>query len=194
MNEAETKPENDSAAEAPAATTQPEQAEDSTESTPTPEGQLKAAIAERDENHNRWLRAQADLENYRKRAQKDAEETRKYQVLSLMRDFLPGLDNLHRAMAAAEKSQSIDELTQGVQMVAQQFETILANHSLQPIEAVGKPFDPNLHEAVQQVPSNEHPPMTVIEEIERGFTLHDRVVRPCKVIVSCEPTQSNEED
>ena len=78
-------------------------------------------------------------------------------------------------------------------MVAEQFESILSSHALEPIEAAGKPFDPNKHEAVQQVPSDEHPPMTVIEEIERGFTLHDRVVRPSKVIVSSGPSEQTSE-
>jgi hypothetical protein len=117
---------------------------------------------ERDAHYNSWMHAQADLENYRKRAQREAEEIRRYHTTALLQDLLPGLDNLQRAISAAENSSNIEELLQGVRMVAEQFETILSKNSLKPIEAAGKPFDPNKHEAVQQIPSAEHPPMTVI--------------------------------
>lgn len=140
---------------------------------------------ERDDCHERWMRSQAELENYRRRANREMDEARKYQSLSLIRDLLPGLDNLRRALEAARKSSSIDELLTGVDMVMKQFDDTLARHSAQPIEALGQPFDPNLHEAIQQVPSAEHPPMTVIHELERGFVLNDRVIRPSKVVVSC---------
>jgi molecular chaperone GrpE len=149
--------------------------------------QLEAAIAERDENRNKWLRAEAELDNYRKRVQREAEELRKYQVLSLARELLPGLDNLGRALAAAQSSKNIDDLLQGVSMVAKQFDDILSRHSVKPIEAVGKPFDPNLHEALGQVHSAEYPVMTVAQELEKGYTLHDRVVRPTKVFISSGP-------
>ena len=149
------------------------------------EEQLQAAIAERESNYEQFKRAQAELDNYRKRVQKEHEQIRLYQTLPLIRDQLPGLDNLQRAIQAAQKSGNVDELVQGVQMVAAQFEDILAKHSVQPIEAVGQPFDPNLHEAVQQMPSADQPAMTVLDEVERGYVLHDRVIRPSKVIVSC---------
>ncbi len=149
--------------------------------------QLEAARAERDELRNKWLRTEAELDNYRKRVQREAEELRKYQALPLARELLPGLDNLRRAIAAAETSKNIEDLLQGVSMVAKQFEDILNRHSVQAIESVGEPFDPNLHEALQQVPSADHPPMTVVQELEKGYTLHDRVVRPSKVIVSSGP-------
>ena len=151
------------------------------------EEQLAAAVAQRDANHDRWMRAVADLENYRKRVQKDAEQDRLYQALPLVRDLLPGLDNLKRAVAAAELAGQSGELATGVKLVVKQIEDVLAAHAVQPLEAVGHPFDPNLHEAVQQAPSSEHPPMTVIEELERGYRLNDRVIRPTKVIVSTNP-------
>jgi molecular chaperone GrpE len=149
--------------------------------------QLEAATSERDENRNKWLRAEAELDNYRKRVQREAEELRKYQVLPLVRDLLPGLDNLGRAIAAAETSKNIDDLLTGVGMVAKQFEDILSRYAIKPIEAQGQSFDPNLHEALGQVPSSEYPAMTIVQELERGYTLHDRVVRPTKVIISSGP-------
>jgi molecular chaperone GrpE len=151
------------------------------------EAQLEAALGERDNNHNRWLRAEADLDNYRKRSQKEAEESRLYRSLPLVRDLLPVIDNLQRAIAAAAKAGESGELVQGVKLVLKQFEDVLAAHSVQTIEAVGQPFDPNLHAAVQQVPSADYPPMTVVQELERGYRLHDRVVRPSQVIVSSSP-------
>lgn len=148
------------------------------------EAQLEAAIAERDANYTNWLRAKADLDNYRKRSQKEAEEDRLYRALPLVRDLLPGLDNLQRAVTAASTGGDAHDLVEGVKLVLKQFEGVLSSHSIQPIESVGQPFDPNLHAAVQQVPSPDHPPMTVVQELEKGYRLHDRVVRPSQVIVS----------
>ena len=154
--------------------------------------QLEAAAAERDANADKALRAQAESENVRRRASKELQEQRDYQSLPIVRDLVPGLDNLQRAITAAENSGSIEELMQGLKMVVSQFEETLSRHGAKPIECAGKPFDPNLHEALQQVPSAEHPPMTVMQEVERGYTLKDRVVRPSKVIVSCAPPQPAE--
>jgi len=149
-----------------------------------PEDQLKLALAERDGLMQKWLMAVADLDNYRRRVQKEAEQERRYAVLPLARDILPALDNLHRALEAARNGGDVNQLAQGVQMVARQFDEILAKHSIVPIAASGKPFDPNLHQALQQMAAPGKPPMTVLTECERGYTLHDRVVRPSTVIVS----------
>jgi molecular chaperone GrpE len=151
--------------------------------------QLEAAIAERDENRNKWLRTEAELDNYRKRVQREAEELRRYQALPLARELLPGLDNLGRALAAAETSKNVEDLLTGVSMVARQLEDILVRNSVEPIEALGQPFDPNLHEALGQMPSSDYPAMTVVQELERGYTLHDRVVRPSKVMISSGPPE-----
>ena len=153
----------------------------------TLEEQLEACRGESQEHYDQMLRARAELENYRKRAQKEQQEIRQYQSMSMIRDLLPALDNLGRAIEAAADADSIDGLLQGVEMVRQQLGDTLARYSVTPIESVGKPFDPNLHETVQQLPSAEHPAMTVLEEVERGYTLHDRVIRPSKVIISSDP-------
>ena len=162
------------------------------------EKQLAAALAERDAHHDRWLRAAAEFENTRKRLQREVDENRRYQALSIVRDILGPLDNLFRAVTAAETAASkakqdpsktdplktIDELLAGVKMVAKQFDTALAAHHAVPIDPVGKPFDPNLHEAITQLPSAEHPPGIVLQEVERGYRMHDRVIRPSRVIVA----------
>jgi molecular chaperone GrpE len=83
----------------------------------------------------------------------------------------------------------VEDLLTGVSMVARQLEDILVRNSVQPIEALGQPFDPNLHEALGQMPSTDYPAMTVMQELERGYTLHDRVVRPSKVMISSGPPE-----
>ncbi|MCL4109624.1 UNVERIFIED_CONTAM: hypothetical protein GTU68_061881 [Idotea baltica] len=150
--------------------------------------QLDAAIAERDGFQDQLLRSHAELDNFRRRSSKELADAREYQSLKLVGDILPCLDNLRRAVEAAETSKNIDELTQGIQMVSKQFDGILAAHGATPIQSVGQPFDPNCHMALTQVPSADHEPMTVLQEVERGYKLKDRVVRPSSVIVSCAPT------
>lgn len=142
-----------------------------------------------DDYRERWLRSQAELENFRKRSQKELETERQYRSMPVVRDILPVLDGLQRALQVAKTSKDVDQLLQGMQMVAQQFDDALGRHSVVPIKAVGEPFDPNLHEAIQQAPSKDHPPMTVLHEVERGYQLFDRVVRPTKVIVSVKPPE-----
>ncbi len=170
--------------------TSPENAPEEIEPTP-----LEACEAERDANKSHWLRAEAELENFRKRTRKEFEELLRFQSAPLARDLLPALDNLDRAVAAAEGSDNIDDLLQGIRMVAQQLREALGRHGVEVIESVNQPFDPNLHEAVQQIPSTEHPPMTVLQELEPGYKMHDRVIRPSKVIVSSvPPSESPESD
>jgi molecular chaperone GrpE len=149
--------------------------------------QVELLAAERDSLHQKWMIAMADLDNYRRRARKEADEARRFAVLPLAEDLLPALDNLQRALEAAKTSTDASQLVQGVQMVARQFDEILGRHQISPIEALGKPFDPNLHRALQQVPGSGQPPLTVLMEYERGYQMHDRVVRPSTVIVAAPP-------
>lgn len=137
---------------------------------------------------NRALRAQADLENYRKRAQREIEEERKFANLPLLRDLLPVLDNIGRALDAAEKTNDAQTLTTGFRMVAKQLEDILGRYGCVRIAALGQPFDPHLHEAISQQPSDEHDANTVITVAQEGYRLHDRVIRPSQVVVSAKST------
>ncbi|MCA9080256.1 MAG: nucleotide exchange factor GrpE [Planctomycetaceae bacterium] len=171
-----------------------ESQEPTTTAEPTLEEQLQQAIAEKCENWDRFLRSQAELENYRKRTQRERDEERRYAALPVVRDLIGVLDNLQRAVdACRQTSPEADSpaggLLQGVEMVLAQTEEVLGRHGVKTIAALGQPFDPQYHEALQQVPTDEHPPMTVINEYERGYSLHDRVVRPSKVIVSVAPPQ-----
>jgi len=130
------------------------------------------------------LRAQAELENARKRLGRELIEERKYANIHLLRDLLPVLDNMERAIEAASKLPEGTSLLEGFRLVAQQFRTILAQYHCLPIEAAGQRFDPNFHEAVLQQPSGEHEPGQVMLVTQQGFQLHDRVVRPSQVVVA----------
>lgn len=163
---------------------------------PAPEGrELDAALdasvavlqAERDECHDKLLRAHAELDNFRKRAQRERDEERRFSVGPIARDLLPVLDNLRRAVDAASQGGSVEDLQAGVAMVLKQAEEVLEKHHVAAIQSVGLPFDPNHHEAITQMPSEQHPPLTVLQEVERGYRLHDRILRPSKVIVSAAP-------
>jgi len=139
------------------------------------------------EAHERMLRSAADLENYKKRAQREKEELQKFGNEKLLKDLLPVLDNLDRALAAAAAD---DPLHAGVTLVRTTFEQVLARYGVKGFSAVGQPFDPAFHEALMQVPTQEKPAGTVMVEHARGFTLHDRLVRPALVGVAVAPPAS----
>lgn len=161
-----------------------------TASAETP-AELTAKVAQLEDQ---LLRGQAELENFRRRSHRELADVRKYQSLPVVRDLLPGLDNLNRAVQSAEQTGDVTTLLEGIRMVAQQIQDVLKAHATQQIEAEGQPFDPNLHEALSQVPTSECPPMTVIQVVETGYVMHDRVVRPAKVIVSCAPPEAASAD
>lgn len=153
--------------------------------------ELQARI---DTLQDQLLRGQAELENFRRRSQRDADEARKYQSLPIVRDLLPALDNLERAIQAAEQTGDVGNLLEGIRMVSQQLADTLKHHGAEPIVAEGQMFDPNLHAAMSQIPTSECPPMTVMQVVESGYAMHDRVVRPARVIVSCAPEETRSED
>lgn len=144
---------------------------------------LETLREERDKFLGLLQRTQADFENYQKRNQRERDQERRYWYAPLALDLLPVLDNLERALAAAKQVNESGPLVQGVQMVLSQFLDLLKRYGVTPIEAEGKAFDPNRHEAVMQQPADV-PPNHVVQVLERGFMLHDRVLRPAKVIVS----------
>jgi len=141
------------------------------------------------ELNDRYLRALADLDNIRRRFRQDKEEAIRYGVGSLLLDMLPVLDNLGRALEAARETQDVASLMQGVEITHAQFEQALAKRGVVPIPALGLPFDPQLHEAVARVPTNKHPEATVLSEIETGFMMEGKVLRPSKVAVSVAPQE-----
>ena len=143
---------------------------------------------------DRALRAQAELENFRKRTQREMEQNRKYAAVAVIRDLLTVVDNLHLAIQAADNSEASSGLVQGVTMVAEQFETVLKQHNCQRIKDLGEPFDPNIHEAMAQEPSEEFPSGTISRVTRTGYQIHDRVVRPSQVFVSTGPPEPAAEE
>jgi molecular chaperone GrpE len=138
----------------------------------------------------RTIRAAADLENYRKRAQKEKEEVQRFGSEKLLKDLLPVLDNLDRALDAAAKSPDIDSFQKGVAMTRKSFEDALGRHGVKPFSAKGQPFDPRMHEAIQQVETAQVPAGHVAHEVVRGFLLNDRLVRPAMVVVARAPAEA----
>ncbi len=142
------------------------------------------------EEHERFLRAAADLDNYRKRAAKEREEVQKFGIEKVVKDLLPVVDGLDRALAAAPAD---DPLADGVRLVRANLEQALARHGVVGFSAMGAKFDPALHEALMQVPTADTEPGTVVLEHARGFKLHDRLVRPAMVGVAVEPPRPDPE-
>jgi molecular chaperone GrpE len=136
------------------------------------------------EEHERFMRAAADLENFKKRAQREREEIQKFGIERLLKDLFPVVDNLDRALAAAPEG---DPLAGGVKLVLKVLEEALARHGVKSFHALGEAFDPRQHEAIMTMPTAERPPGTVVLEHGRGFTLHDRLVRPALVGVAAPP-------
>jgi molecular chaperone GrpE len=166
------------------------EAEDVRDESPTVfEAADQSAAESHDETaelRDRVLRLQAELENFRKRARREFDEAQRYREIDLLRDLLPVLDNLLRAVDAAEKTADADSLRAGFRMTAQQIEKLLGSHGCTTIETDGTPFDPAVHDAIQQLAVPGAAAGTVVATASRGYRLHDRVVRPAQVIVATE--------
>jgi molecular chaperone GrpE len=146
------------------------------------------ASAERlaQENHERFLRAAAELDNFRKRKEREISDLRKYANQTLLRELLGVVDNLERALAASLESDEPESLMAGVEMTLKELLKIFDQFGVQPIESLQQPFDPNLHEAVMQEASDDVPANTVLRELQKGYLLRDRLLRPAMVVVSKE--------
>jgi molecular chaperone GrpE len=135
------------------------------------------------ENYDKYVRAVAELDNYKKRAVREKADAIKYGNENLLRDILPLVDNIDRAMEHACNSDDFNAFKEGLKMLQQQLLGCLQKHGVEQIEAVGKDFDPNVHEAMLQVESKEHEASKVVGEFERGYLLNGRLLRPSKVSV-----------
>jgi molecular chaperone GrpE len=155
---------------------------------------LKAANAKAAENWDRFLRATADFENYKKRATRERQEAVAYANVGLIQKLLPVLDNFEMALAAAGNAPeaAAQSLQAGVAMIASQLRGALAEAGLEEIDAAGKPFDPNCHEAVAQQDSTETPEGHVFQQLRKGYKLRDRLLRPASVIVARKPSPAPE--
>ncbi|EGL16175.1 MULTISPECIES: nucleotide exchange factor GrpE [unclassified Paenibacillus] len=179
------------AAEAEEATYDAEHAEAAEATAPDAEGAASGRNAELDElrkaaeeSQQRLLRAQADFDNFRRRTRQEKEEFAKYASLKLIEQMLPVIDNFDRALVSSRETQDFEALTKGIEMVYRQLEQLMTQEGLTPIEAVGQPFNPEFHQAIMQVESDDYEEGIVVEEVQKGYMLKDKVIRPSMVKVS----------
>jgi len=146
--------------------------------------ELQTARSENAAAADMMLRLAAEMDNYKKRAIKERESLTKYGAQGTVQELLPTLDNLQRAIESASKSKDFDSFLEGVEMIFKQMCDALGRKGVSVIDAVGEIFDPNIHQAVVQITSEEYPENIVAEELQKGYMLHDRVIRPAMVAVS----------
>lgn len=146
-----------------------------------PSDELSKVKAERDTLFDRLARLQAEFDNFRKRQQKENADFRDYALTNAIRELLPILDSLDRALQTAPEG---EEFRKGVELIDRQFHDALAKLGVEPIESKGQPFDPNLHQAIQMVESPDVDENHVVDELQRGYKIKDRLLRPAMVTVS----------
>ena len=160
------------------------------EAAETAEQKIARLERERADAHDRMLRVAADFENFKRRSKRDQDDAAIRAKEGVLREVLPVLDNLDRALVAASRGGSVEALAQGVKLVEKQLLTGLEKFGIKGFESKGQPFDPARHEAIQQVETTLLPPGTVAEEFARGFLIGERLLRPAMVAVSKAPAAS----
>jgi molecular chaperone GrpE len=145
---------------------------------------LEASRKLADENHERYMRVQADYDNFRRRSRQEKEDFAKYASSKLIEQLLPIVDNFERALAASQTVKDFDALIKGIEMTAKQLDQVLASEGLKSIDSVNQPFNPEFHQAIMQVESAEHEEGIIVEEVQKGYILKDKVIRPAMVKVS----------
>jgi molecular chaperone GrpE len=151
---------------------------------------VKLAEAEElaNKNWDLYVRSQAELENYRKRAQRDRQDLLKFGNENILRELLPVIDNLDRAVQHARETEGENQgLIQGVEMTLGQFSRVLEKFQVTPFESLGEMFDPARHEAMGQHETSDYPPNAVAQELQKGYLLHDRLLRPAMVMIAKTP-------
>nr|WP_281252221.1 nucleotide exchange factor GrpE [Sediminibacillus massiliensis] len=146
--------------------------------------EFEALKKEKDELYDRLLRLQAEYDNFRKRTQKEKEADRKYKSQALVTELLPVLDNFERALETEIKEDSTESFIDGVKMVHRQLKDALEKEGVEEVKAEGETFDPNVHQAVMQVEDDQYESNTVVQELQKGYMLKDRVIRPAMVKVN----------
>lgn len=146
--------------------------------------QLNQIAEEAEEYKDKYIRALAEMENQRKRLERERIDFRRYANESFILSVLPVLDNFERAIKSAEEVDGAKEITEGIKMIFKQLKEVLEKKGVKPFESLGEKFDPKKHEAYLAIESEKHEPSTIVEEIEKGYLLGDKVIRPAKVAVS----------
>ena len=151
--------------------------------------ELKERAGKADENWERLLRTSADFDNFKKRAAREKQEAIKFANEGLLQKLLPVLENLDMALAATQAARPEDgqSLQSGVNMISQQLKNVLAEAGLEELDALGKPFDPNLHEALMQKETPDVPEGQVVQQLRKGYKFRDRLLRPAGVVVAKQP-------
>ncbi len=165
----------------------PASAEVSAEATPAEppaEDPLAKALAEATKFKDAWMRTAADFDNFRKRSRRELEDARKGGREELLKDFLPTFDNLERAVSASKSATDVKGVVDGILMIMKQFDATLGRINITKVATVGNMFDPQVHEAIQQVETNDHPPGTVVAEVQPGYMNGERLVRAAMVVVA----------
>jgi molecular chaperone GrpE len=148
---------------------------------------LAETQAELARHREAMLRMQAEMENLRKRTLRDAERSRKFALERILKDLLQVRDSMERGLDMADGSATVESLIEGEKLTLKMLAKLMQDHGLEVVDPVGEPFDPELHEAMTVMPSGEVPENTVLEVLQKGFKLHDRLIRPARVIVSGKP-------
>lgn len=159
---------------------------------PSLEEQLAAAKKEAAANYDRYTRAVADLENFRKRTVREKDELRQFAASGVMEDIIPILDNLGLGLGAAKQQTDVKAITDGITLVLEQFKSTLAKHGLKEINPQGQAFDPNLHDCISHQPSAEVAEEKVSLVVRLGYSLNGRLLRPASVVVSSGPAKPAE--
>ena len=154
------------------------------------EKRLAAAESDAQKAYDQFLRASAELENYKKRTQKEMSEFKKFANESLLKELLVVVDNLERAIETPQNGGGETQVAAGVDLTLKELLKIFQKFGVQPIESLGEPFDPALHQAMLQQEVADQPHNTVINELQRGYLLHDRLLRPAMVVVSKTKTEN----
>lgn len=148
---------------------------------------VEAAQLEAAKMRDAMLRMQAETENTRKRLTRELDRARKMALERVMKDLLQVRDSLERGLEIDHESATVETLTEGQALTLRMLDKVLQDHHLEVVDPAGEPFDPELHEAMTVLPSAEHEENTVMEVIQKGFRLHDRLIRPARVVVSAKP-------
>ena len=160
------------------------------------QAELEAAKQETKETYDRFLRVSAEFENYKKRSAREMDDFRKYANQSLIKEMLAVVDNLERALNSSNGNSSNDKcMVDGVNLTLKDILKVFEKFNVKPIESIGQPFDPNFHQAMMQEETDDYPENTVITELQKGYMIHDRLLRPSMVVVAAAKakTEDNKE-
>jgi len=149
------------------------------------QAELEIAKQEAKEAYDRFLRVSAEFENYKKRSTREMDDFRKYANQSLIKEMLAVVDNLERALNSSNGNTSIDKcMADGVNLTLKEILKVFEKFNVKPIESIGQPFDPTFHQAMMQEETDDYPENTVITELQKGYMIHDRLLRPSMVVVA----------